>query len=269
MLHENPLMADIDVNHWRNLQGLLLESAKEKRRIILIHEDGEILKFVHSERMEIVKSVDQIDNPHVAAEKVYRDNAELVDFVAVFERRAFDTFFGAVQDTWRADEDLDEFVHRTYAMMDEYPDGIVTYPGPARTTLGLQWRLGTSYEDIKSAVKKFVPPRSSVVFGVFEGEALWTTLVLGFDENQRINVVTTVDPSELNLDVEREVLVEQIVKWIGNRFELCSVALFTDLAGAREFLSSRDKLDAVRTLASKGALLTGPLTSRLAELLPV
>ena len=40
MLHENPLMLDIDVDHWRNLQALLLDSAKERRRIVVIHEDG-------------------------------------------------------------------------------------------------------------------------------------------------------------------------------------------------------------------------------------
>jgi hypothetical protein len=45
MLHANPLMADI--GHWRNLQSLLLESAKEKRRTVVIHENGEILKFAH------------------------------------------------------------------------------------------------------------------------------------------------------------------------------------------------------------------------------
>ncbi len=46
MLHENPQMLDIDVDHWRNLQDLFLESAKEKRRIIVIHEAGEVLKLV-------------------------------------------------------------------------------------------------------------------------------------------------------------------------------------------------------------------------------
>src|SRR5271157_2322801 len=119
-------MADIDVTHWRNLQVLLLESAKQKRRIIMIHENGKLLKFVHSHREEIVRNVDRVDQPHAAAETVYRANAGKVDFVAVFERRAFDQYFGRVQDTWSADEDLDEYVHRMYAMIDEYPDGLVT-----------------------------------------------------------------------------------------------------------------------------------------------
>jgi hypothetical protein len=117
MLHESPLMVDANVDHWRNLQSLILESAKGKRRIIVIHEDGAILKFVHSMKAEIVKPIDRIDDPQVAAKAIYEANPGACDFVAVFERRGFDRYFGAFQDAWRADEDLDVYVQRTYAMM--------------------------------------------------------------------------------------------------------------------------------------------------------
>ena len=40
MLHEDPAMLDIDVDHWRNLQSLVLDSAKARRRIVVIHEDA-------------------------------------------------------------------------------------------------------------------------------------------------------------------------------------------------------------------------------------
>src|SRR5580700_4203354 len=138
MLHENPLMSDIDVDHWRNLQDLILDSAKEKRRIILIHENGELLKFVHSDRIEIVKNINRVTRPLADAEKVYRANKDKVDFVMVLERKAVERFFAQVQNTWKADEDLDEYVHRMFGTLDQYPEGIVTYPGPARTRLGLQ-----------------------------------------------------------------------------------------------------------------------------------
>ena len=77
MLHENPLMVDANVDHWRNLQSLLLELAKGKSRIIVIHEDGEILKFVHSRKAEIVRPVERIDDPHVAAKAIYDANPAL------------------------------------------------------------------------------------------------------------------------------------------------------------------------------------------------
>lgn len=262
MLHENPLMADIDVNHWRNLQTLLLESAKTKRRIILIHENGKVLKFVHSQRAQIVRNIDRVDQPRVVAEKVYKANSDVADFVAVFERRAFDRYFGQVQDTWRSDEDLDVYVHRMYAMLDEYPEGIVTYPGSARTTLGLQWRLGASYEEIK-AVIEHIPAPSTAVLGVFDGDALWATLVLGFDAERRAKVVTTVDPSELPPATTRKDIAKNVVAWTNRKYPRCSLGLFMGLDSARGFLAAADKTKAMREIASRNDLIADPVPAGL------
>jgi hypothetical protein len=258
-------MADINVDHWRNLQALILESAKEKRRIILIHENGELLKFVHSQRADIVRNVVRVDNPHEVAEKVYRANPGKADFVVVFERRAVDRYFAQCQDTWKADEDLDEFVHRMYATMDEYPDGIVTFPGPARTTLGLQWRVGASYEDVKAAVYRFVPPNSTVLFGIFEGNALWATLVLEFDADRRARVVTTVDPTELTSAGDWHAQAKELTEWANRKYAPCSLGLFTDLDSAKGLLASQDKAATLRDLTAKGKLLANPLPELLAK----
>jgi len=263
MLHENPLMVDANVDHWRNLQALILQSAKGKRRIIVIHEDGEILKFVHSKKAQIVKPVDRIDDPSTAAKAIYDANPGACDFVAVFERRGFDRYVGAFQDTWRADEDLDVYVQRTYAMMDQYPDAIVTYPGPARDTLGLQWRLGSTYEGGTAAIRTFVDPGTSVVFGIFEDDALWATLVLRFDADHRADVVTTVDPTELTAS-GRDALAAEVVNWVETKYGRCSVGLFTDLQGARAFLAAADKGAAVAAIAARGALIANRLPARLA-----
>ena len=267
MLHENPSMLDIDVNHWRNLQALLLESAKEKRRIIVIHDSGELLKLVHSKREPIVGHVQSVDDPHALAQRLYRDNAGTVDFVAVFERRAFAEWVGRFQDTWRADEDLDEFVYRQYALMDEYPDGIVTYPGPARKVLGLQWRVGASYEAVKSAVREFVTPDSTVVLGVFDGEALWAVLVLHFDADHRADVVTTLDPSRVTLGVGRAADARATVEWAEATYGPCSVALFADLADAKVLLAREDKAVAFAELMARGGILVERSPAGLRSLL--
>lgn len=263
MLHAYPLMADIDVNHWRNLQSLLLESAKGKRRIILIHENGELLKFVHSKREEINCTVDRVDNPHEVAKKVYHDNEGKADFVVVFERSAVDRYTARFQDTWRVDEDLDEFVRRQYTMMEEFRDGIVTYPRPARETLGLQWRIGTSYNEVKAAVNKYVEPDSTVVFGIFAGDSLWTTLVLHFDRDRRVNVITTVDPSELTVNQGQEAIAQEVVSWVNCKYPTCSIGLFTDLDSARGFISSENKGATLRQLTEQGKLIADPFPGSL------
>lgn len=255
MLHQNVLMKDIDVNHWRNLQALLLDSAKGRRRIVVIHEDGEVLKLVHSDRLPVVGAVSRINDPHALADQLYRDNQDSVDFVAVFERRAFDEYFAKFQGTWSPEEDLDEFVHRSYALLDEYPQGIVTRPEPPRRTLGLQWRIGSSYEDVKGAVQKFVPGDSTAVFGVFDSDALWATLVLGFDADGRIDVVTTVDPADLEGNGSLEDRAGEVVSWVERRHRPCSLALFTSLGEARSFLQAYDKGAALRDLEARGKLI--------------
>ncbi len=263
MLHENPLMVDADVDHWRNLQTLLLESAKGKRRIIVIHEAGQILKFVHSQGAEISRPVVRIDDPHAAAKAIYEANPGACDLVAVFERRGFDRYFAAFQDTWRSDEDLDVYVQRTYALMDDYPDAIVTYPGRARDTLGLQWHLGTTYEASTAAVRTYIDPGTSVVFGVFDGDALWATLVLRFDADHRADVVTTVDPTALTAS-GRDALAGEVVTWVEARYGRCSLALFTDVEGARSFLGMADKGAALARLAARGALISNRIPAGVA-----
>lgn len=267
MLHENPLMVDIDVDHWRNLQALLLESGKEKRRIVLIHEDGEILKFVHSDRESIVKSIDHITDPQEDAKRVYTENSGKADFVLILERRAVEQFFAEVQDSWSADEDLDEYVHRMYSKLDDYSEGIVTYPNPAKMNLGLQWRLGASYEEVKIAVDRFVVPNSTVIFGVFDEDRLWASLILGFDGAKRIVLITTADSTEITSGKDWKATCEKLVQWMERKHPPCSLGLFLDLGSAKALLASRDKLADLRESFAKGRLVANPLPEVLGQLL--
>lgn len=267
MLKANAPMIDIDVDHWRNLQGLLLEPASGRPRIILIHENGELLKFVHSEGADATCNVERIDDPREAAKKVYDANSGSVDFVAVFERGAIDRYFAQVQDSWNADESVDGYVHRMYALLNEYPEGIVTHPDPAGTTLGLQWRLGASYEEVGSAVSSFVPPESSVVFGIFDGDDLWASLILGFDAGGQVALVTTADPSDLDLGGGREAVARGLVGWVNKKHSTCSLGLFVGRDDAGTFLGEEDKAAVLRDLSGKGRLIADPVPEPLAGLL--
>lgn len=267
MLSASPAMLDIDVNQWRNLHTLILESASARPRIVLIHEDGELLKFVHSQGADVAGNVERVDDPREVAKQVYNANSGNADFAVVFERRAVDHYFARVQDTWSADEDVDEYVHRMYASLDDYPEGIAVYPGPASTTLGLQWRLGASYAEVRAAVERFVPPETTVVFGIFEDDALWASLVLGFGADKRIEAVTTADTSEITTGGGFEAISRDIVAWVNREYPHCSLGLFTDLDGARALLRSQDKPAAIRDIvAGEGRLLADPLPEQLSRL---
>jgi len=251
------------VNHWRNMQQLILQSSKTKSRIIVIHEKGEIQKFIHSQRLEVVKSVDRVDDAQKVAEKVYKDNAATTDFVVVIDRKSVESYFAKVQDSWKAAEDLDVYVHRMFAMLDDYPEGIVTYPGKARTNLGLQWRLGSKYESVEEAVKQYVPADSTVFLGVFDGNSLWGSLVLGFDADKKIVNITTADPSELNLSGDWKQQAKELVSWVNGKYAKCSLGMFTNLEEARQILKSQEKATTIRLSSKNGKLLIDPLPQGL------
>ena len=67
-------------------------------------------------------------------------------------------------------------------------------------------------------------------------------------------MVTTVDPTELTAS-GREALAGEVVAWVEAKYGRCSLALFTDVEGARSFLATPDKGAALARLAGRGALI--------------
>ncbi len=267
MLHKDVLMQDIDVAQWRNAQALLLESAKERRRIIVLHDSGAVRKVAHSHGETVLSPPVRVDDPVAAGRALYEANFDSVEFVAVFERAAFDAYFAEVQDSWDIDEELDAFVQRTYALLDRYPTGMVTFPGAARSTLGLQWRLGASRDDVVKAVAGFVESGSTVVLGVFNEAALWASLVLTFDDAGSITSVTTADPSEVELAGDPETVAAAVVDWARTKHGPCSIGLFLQKAAAEAFLAAEDKAAALRAASNNGSLILTPVPPALATAL--
>jgi hypothetical protein len=238
MLHQDVLMADIDVDQWRNAQSLLLRSAKAARRLVVIHDRGTVVKFRHTAGVECAGRVERVEDPHVLAEKLYEANKDAVDFVVVMERDAVDSYFAAVQDSWDIDEDLDVFVQRTYALLDRYADGIVTHPGPAREVLGLQWATGASRDDVEKAARAFVPGGTTAVLGVHDDGGLWASLVLDLDDDHKVTSVTTADPSLVDVTGGREDVLDRLVTWQESTGKTVSLALVLDRAAADVYLSA-------------------------------
>ncbi|MFZ2165591.1 MAG: hypothetical protein WAV45_09010 [Propionibacteriaceae bacterium] len=234
-------MADLDVDQWRNAQNLILKSAKEARRLIVMLEKGEVVKCRHTTGRAVANPPSRIEDLSSAAKALYEANKDDTDFVLVMERDAADEYFANFQNSWQADEDLDVYVRRTYASLDEHADTIVTYPGPARETLGLQWQVGASYEDIEAAVRALVDPGSTVVLAVHDGEKLWTSLILSFDADLKVVSIGTADPSLVEIVGSRTDVVERLVRFADAREGKVGLVADATLDAAKEFLSAPDK----------------------------
>lgn len=255
MLHQDVLMADIDVDQWRNAQSLLLRSAKAARRLVVIHDEGTVVKFRHTAGAECTGRVDRVEDPYALAETLYEANKDAVDFVVVMERDAVDSYFATVQDSWDIEEDLDVFVQRTYALLDRYADGIVTHPGAAREVLGLQWTTGVSRDDVQAAAKALVPGGTTVILGVHDGDALWASLVLDLDDDHKVTSITTADPSSVDITGDRDDVLDRLTGWQASAGKTVSLALVLDRAAADSYLaaSAQDKGAVLASLVERGA----------------
>ncbi|WP_319566884.1 hypothetical protein [Cohaesibacter marisflavi] len=266
MLQAYVEMIDIEVSHWRNLQALMLDSAKGKNKIIILHDKGEIEKFAHSDGRAINRPITKISNAQQDAKTVYEANKDSVEFVMILERSASDEYFKRIQDAWTVNDDIDEYVNRAFRLMGEFGEDIVTYPSPANEQLGLQWRLGASYDAIKASVERFVPAESTVVIGICEEESLWASLILSFDKDKRISIITSVDLMDREFGGSKEQIAKDMLEWAGKKYPPISLGLFTDLSSARTFLKSKDKVPALLDLLHQGKVIINPATSELSRL---
>jgi len=241
MLHKNVQIVDVDVDHWRNLQDLFIGSSKEKRRIIVIHENGQIAKFIHSDRIEIVRAVERIESAQDDAKAIYEANRDAVDFVMVLERRAVEKYMAQIQDAWSADEDIDEYVHRIYATLAEYEDGIATYPGEASTNLGLQWRVGIPYEELQELVGTAAKPDSKAFLAIMDGDALWASLVLGFDSDRKIDLITSVPVRAGERIGSLQEASSALASQVSNLHGECSLGLVSQLKAFQAWLECDDR----------------------------
>lgn len=250
MLHERVAMTDIDVDHWRRLQSLVLRSAKARPRVVVIHEQGRVLSVAHSAGEAVHEAPGEIENPTDAARALHEANPA-VDLVAVFERDAVDEHFAAMGASWDPDEDLDAWVRRLYGNLDRDDDGIVTHPAPASAQLGLQWRPSVRYDQLHAAVREHVPAGSSAAVAVLEGGEVWATLVVGLDADHRVTLITTADPFAPLAGSPQEIL-DGLVALARERHGACDTGVAIERAEADRLLDegvTREQLTAAALAA--------------------
>lgn len=256
MLGKDVLMEDIDIDQWRNAQDLLLESSKEKKRIIVLHDNGVIRKCAHTDGLPVNAAPTTITDAPAQAKALYEANADAVDFVAIFERHAFDEYFSRIQNSWIADEPLDSFISRTYELLDQYPDTMVTYPGPAKRELGLQWNFGMSRNEGIVLADKWAQPESSVLLGVYDEGKLWASLVITFDQDMTITELTTVDAERVNIEGDMGEVTARAFDWMRDTHLRRASALVWTRDGFEKFRKAPNKeLAVVAELASGEAVV--------------
>ena len=140
-------------------------------------------------------------------------------------------------------------MRRLYGSLDRDDAGIVTDPAPASAQLGLQWRLGATFAQVRDAVERHVPSGSAVAFAVLDGGVVWATLVVGFDAERRVTLVTTADPFA-PLEGSPDQVLDGLTALAETRHGPCALAVALDLADARRLLADGVTQEAVASCSS-------------------
>jgi hypothetical protein len=188
-------MVDININHWGYLQSKLVRSGREKERIIIIHEKGKILKFIHSHGKSIRRIIDKITDPFKDAENVYEANKDLIEYVIIVDRDAVNEYFAEVQESWNPNESIVEYTIRMRRLLNKYYEKgvIVTYPSKPTDYLGWVPTIKINYDAIVEFVNTYILPNSLVALFIFANQKLKASLILGFNKNLRIDLITSTD----------------------------------------------------------------------------
>lgn len=157
-------------------------------------------------------------------------------------------------------------------MGEEAGAALTLLPGVVPTDAdGAQWariqklleQAGSS-RDVAHALSAFVTPGTSAVVGVFDGGALWASLVVSVDPSGKPSSATTVDGAHVGLRGEMATVAGDVVQWVNSHLGHCSLGLFLDKRHAEELLSVADKATLIRRASAAGGLVLSPVTPALA-----
>jgi hypothetical protein len=265
MLSENPLIIDINIDQWRNLHSLFLQPVRSKKRITVIHENGKILNMNHSAGIILNKSViKNIVSPLRDAQNLYELYKEDTDLVIIIERNYVERYYEEVLNYWNTCRDFDEYVLNMYSLTDKYFPYILTWPKPASKQVGLQGYI--LYNWLYKITNQFIPKGSTMVFCVLENsKKIWTSLILGIDDNKKISLITTINNSISSENLRED--SKKIILSTSQKFWECSLGIFLEKEKIEEILCSYEPKNDFLNGILKDEIIVDPCPNALKSLI--
>jgi hypothetical protein len=172
--HLNPLQ-------WRRLSELAF--GKPVKRAYLLHEKGRPVRAWKQGAGDLPLPAGAISDPQAAADALKTAHAD-VDEAWVLDPEAFAQGMAAIQSEAKFETELD-----AYALFDF--DERLKLPGHAISPKrDLLWR-GVPIRRLQRFAEKMLPASCTYVLGVFDGDALWASLLLQFQDKKIVHVATS------------------------------------------------------------------------------
>jgi hypothetical protein len=258
VIDENLVMLDMDPRQFRRLYDLAVPLRKP-RRIILLHDDGHVVKALDTERGLRPDLYGSIGEPEKRAREIFDAESGIAE-VLILERAAMREYFAAMQATYTPTESADEYYDRCLRARDRYPGRIVKYPPQFP---GLQY-LGIDWEDARAFVQRYIPPDSWLFFAAFEADRIWMSWIIGLSGGQVVRVASS--DAILPLDASFpgwQTRYRELVDLCNRQLGPVSLGLFTDRDTLVPLLTSSHKGEQFLRAVKNGRIIADPIPAPL------
>jgi hypothetical protein len=233
MLSRLVKVTDLNQDHWRHLTELTYFHRFD-RKLFLLHEAGKPLKLWESQAGDLPLPSESVGDPQSYAESLLKAYPEMAE-VRVVDPEAFAQKMAEVQSKANFDMELDDYALMEFEECLKAP-GFAIAPKREFLWHSLPWKR------LQRFAAKLLPASCTFVLGVFDGDALWASLLAQF-ENGKIVAISTTDalPPE---DVKDFVGRDQhpfFLSCVANAFQRPAFGWFVEKAVFEFWLKAMDE----------------------------
>ena len=183
MLSQKVKIADLNLDQWRRLTQLVYHPEKS-RKVLLLHEGGKPLKCWDTVSGELPLPALSVNDPQACADALHAQYPQAYE-VWVLEPEPFARKMSEIQAqaSFATEQDV-------YALF-EFEERLKT-PGFAVAPRRDFFWHGAPIQRLQRFVEKMLPDSCVFVLGVFDGDQLWASLLVEF-ENKKIVSISTSD----------------------------------------------------------------------------
>ncbi len=232
MLSPGARIDHLNAEQWRRLTGLVYPQ-ENGRKLFLLHEAGVPVRLYDTVAGDLAVPKGRIKDFQASADALRLQNAP-VEEVWVLDPEAFAKKMSEIQAQTAFGTELD-----VYALFD-FDERMKTSGYAVSPRRDLLWR-GIPLRRVQRFVEKMLPDSCSYVLGVFDGDLLWASLIVGF-EGRKIVSVTTTDalPAEDVKDVVGRDQHPFLLSVVANTFGRPAFGWFVEKAVFEAYMKAKD-----------------------------
>ena len=173
---------DLNPQQWRRLTELAFPK-RSQGRVYLLHQAGKPIKLWKN-GADLALPSETVMDPQAVADKLKAEHADCYE-AWVLDPDVFAQGMSGIHAKSSFDTEADVFALFEYEERMKIPGYAVS---PKRA---MSWR-GVPLQGVQRFVEKMLPDSCTYVLGVFDGDALWASLLVQF-ENKKIVAISTTD----------------------------------------------------------------------------